>query len=122
MAHSVAARAGIIYLSKTLAIEWAPLGVRINCIAPGIIETAALDNYPEAVRQKLRHDANPQRRTVDPREVAEACAMAAAPTMSFLTGEVITIDGGQQLWGDVWGVEKPDYFRFTKEPGAKEDE
>lgn len=120
MAHSVAARGGIIYLSKTLAVEWAPLGIRINCIAPGIIETAALDTYPEAVRRKLRTDANPQRRTVDPREIAEACAMAAAPTLGFMTGEVITIDGGQQLWGDVWGVEKPEHFRFRDEPGSDE--
>ena len=117
MAHSVAARAGVIYLSKTLAVEWAPLGIRINCIAPGIIETPALDTYPEAVRSKLRTDANPLRRTVDPREIAEICAMAAAPAMSFMTGEVITIDGGQQLWGDVWGIQKPDHFRFDEEPG-----
>lgn len=115
MAHSVAARGGVIYLSKTLAVEWAPLGIRINCVAPGIIETAALDTYPDKVRRKLRSDANPQRRTVDPREVAEACAMAVSPTLGFMTGEVVTIDGGQQLWGDVWGVEKPAHFRFGSE-------
>ena len=116
MAHSVAARGGVIYLSKTLAVEWAPLGIRINCIAPGIIETPALDTYPEAVRKKLRTDANPQRRTADAREIAEACAIAAAPTLGFMTGEVITVDGGQQLWGDVWGIEKPAHFRFRDEP------
>jgi citronellol/citronellal dehydrogenase len=112
MAHSVAARGGVIYLSKTLAIEWAPLGIRINCVAPGIIETAALDSYPEGVRNRLRTDANPQRRTVSPGEIAEACVFAVTPRMGFLTGEVITVDGGQQLWGDVWAVEKPEHFRF----------
>lgn len=113
MAHSVAARAGVIYLSKTLAVEWAPLGIRINCVAPGIVETAALAQYPADVQAKIRTDANVQRRPAAPLEVAEGCIYLALPSSRFVTGEVLTIDGGQQLWGDVWAVSKPDYFRFS---------
>src|SRR6202047_3108096 len=46
VAHTAAARAGVIYLSKTLSVEWAPLGIRINCVAPGSIATDGLNVYP----------------------------------------------------------------------------
>lgn len=113
MAHSVAARAGVIYLSKTLAIEWAPLGIRVNCLAPGIVETGALENYPSQVQARIRTDANVQRRPAGAIEIVEGCIYLALPSSSFVTGEVLTVDGGQQLWGDVWAVPKPDYFRFS---------
>jgi citronellol/citronellal dehydrogenase len=50
MAHSAAARAGVENLTKTLAVEWARAGVRINAVAPGLIASSGLDNYPEAMR------------------------------------------------------------------------
>lgn len=112
MAHSVAARAGVIYLSRTLAVEWAPLGIRINCVAPGIIDTPALETYEANVQRKLRRDANVQRKVVDPLDIAEACIYLVSPGARFITGETLTIDGGQQLWGDVWAIPKPEYFRF----------
>ncbi len=55
VAHTVAARAGVIGLSQTLAVEWAPLGIRINCIAPGAIETPGWRVYkPEQVATYAR--------------------------------------------------------------------
>ncbi len=53
IAHSCAARAGVIYLSKTLAIEWAPLGIRVNCVAPGAIATGGLETYSDEARREL---------------------------------------------------------------------
>ena len=116
MAHSVAARGGVIYLSKTLAIEWAPLGIRVNCVAPGLVATEGSDQYPDAVRAKLTTDTNPQRRMADALEIAEACLYLCTPNARFVNGEVLTIDGGQQLWGDIWAVPKPDYFRYDENP------
>jgi citronellol/citronellal dehydrogenase len=115
MAHSTAARAGVIYLSKTVAVEWAPLDIRVNCIAPGLIETEGFEHYDAAARDKFRRDSNPQRRTGNPQDIADACVYLASPSASFITGEVLTIDGGQQLWGDVWGVPKPRFFKWTAE-------
>ena len=46
-----------------------------------------------------------------PWDIAGSVAYLAGPTGSFLTGEVITVDGGQQMWGDVWAVGEPDYFQ-----------
>src|ERR1700758_2251096 len=53
VAHTCAARAGVIALSKTVAIEWAPLGIRINCVAPGAIMTEGMEVYPEEARRDL---------------------------------------------------------------------
>jgi citronellol/citronellal dehydrogenase len=52
VAHTSAARAGIIYLSKTLAVEWAPLD-RVNCVAPGVIATEGMNVYPDAARAEF---------------------------------------------------------------------
>lgn len=112
MAHSVAARGGVIYLSKTVAVEWAPLGIRVNCIAPGLIKSSGFELYEPAVQRKSLHDSNPMRRMGETADIAEGCLYLASPGGRFVTGEVLTIDGGQQMWGDVWAIAKPDYFRF----------
>lgn len=114
MAHSVAARAGVVFLSKTIAVEWAPLGIRVNCVAPGIIDGAALQHYDDAVKRKCMRDSNPFRRLGRPEDIAQACIYLASPAGDFVTGEVLTVDGGQQLWGDVWAVPKPAYFRIDE--------
>src|SRR6266404_7092703 len=53
VAHTAAARAGVIYLSKTLSVEWAPLGIRINCVAPGSIATDGLNVYTREAAEGL---------------------------------------------------------------------
>lgn len=112
MAHSVAARGGVVYLSKTVAIEWAPLRIRVNCIAPGLIKSSGFELYDPQVQRKSLTDSNPMRQMGETVDIAEGCIYLAAPAGRFITGEVLTIDGGQQLWGDVWGISKPNYFRF----------
>lgn len=110
VAHTCAARAGTIYLSKTLAIEWAPLRIRVNCVAPGVISTEGMNVYPEEARQEFDR-SNPMKRLGDVADVADACCYLAGPSGKFITGETITVDGGFQLWGDQWTAGRPDYFR-----------
>ncbi len=109
-AHSCAARAGVIYLSKTVSTEWAPLNIRVNCIAPGAIETEGVDRYSDDVLKNF-HLANPMKRFGDVWDIAETAVYLAAPSSKFVTGEVITVDGGMAQYGWVWPAGKPDWFK-----------
>ena len=109
-AHSCAARAGVIYLSKTLATEWAPHNIRVNCIAPGTIETEGFAIYPPEALARF-HEANPMKRLGNGWDVAEGVVYLASGSGNFVTGEVITIDGGMAQWGVVWPGGMPDYFK-----------
>jgi citronellol/citronellal dehydrogenase len=110
VAHTCAARAGVIHLSKTLAIEWAPLGIRVNCIAPGIISTEGMKVYPpEAVA--AMPGSNLMKRFGQVEDVANAICFLAGEGGQFMTGEVMTVDGGYQIWGDQWTIAEPAYFR-----------
>ncbi|MFO1058119.1 MAG: SDR family oxidoreductase [Dongiaceae bacterium] len=109
MAHSCAARAGVIALSRTVAVEWAPLGIRVNCVAPGAIRTDAIARYaPEAQAAFAR--SNPMMRLGEADDVAEACCFLLAPSGRFVTGEVVAVDGGHQLWGDEWAAGRPAWY------------
>ena len=110
IAHSMAARAGVIGATRTVAVEWAPLRVRVNCIAPGLTASEGLDVYPPEARSEF-HRANPMRRPGSLREIAESAVFLAGPAASFMTGEVMTVDGGGRLWGELWTAGRPDYFR-----------
>ena len=109
VAHTCAARAGVIYLSKTVAIEWAPLGIRINCVAPGAIATEGMNVYSEEARRALPR-SNLMKRFGDVRDIADAVCYLAGPSGAFMTGEVVTVDGGTQIWGDQWTIPRPDWF------------
>jgi len=109
VAHTVAARAGVIGAMRTVAVEWAPLNIRVNCVAPGLIATRGLDVYPpEAVKEFPR--ANPMRRLGTPMELAQACVYLSGPSGSFVTGDVLTVDGGGRLWGEIWTAGRPRAF------------
>ena len=108
-AHTCAARAGVIYLSKTMATEWAPLNIRVNCIGPGVIETEGFRMYPEEALARF-HKANPMRMRGNAWDVAEAIAYLASPAARFINGDLIVIDGGQAQWGVVWPAGMPEYF------------
>lgn len=110
VAHTIAARSGVIGLSRSVAVEWAPLGIRVNCIAPGSIETEGWKVYaPEARAAYPR--TNPMMRAGDSWDIAEACVYLGGPSGKFITGELLTVDGGGQLWGETWTTGKPDYFK-----------
>lgn len=108
-AHSCAARAGVIYLSKTVATEWAPLNIRVNCVAPGTIETDGFTVYPPNALARF-HEANPMKRLGSAWDVAEASVYLASDAANFVTGEVLTVDGGMAQWGVVWPAGMPEYF------------
>lgn len=111
-AHTVAARAGIIGATRSVAVEWAPLNIRVNCVAPGLTASEGLSVYPpEAVAEFPR--ANPMKRPGTPLEIAESCIFLSASSGSFITGEVLTVDGGGKLWGELWLAGRPDYFRMS---------
>jgi citronellol/citronellal dehydrogenase len=110
VAHTCAARAGVIYLSKSVAVEWAPLGIRVNCVSPGSIATEGLNVYPPGAAERFG-DANPMRRYGDAYDIAQAVIYVGLPvTGKFITGEVLVVDGGNQMWGDVWPGSIPDWF------------
>ena len=109
IAHSAAARAGVENVTRTAAVEWAPHGIRVNCLAPGLVDSGGLSVYTEAARAAFAR-ANPQRATGDPWDMAQIIAFLASDTTRFLTGSTITADGGGALWGDLWTIERPAYF------------
>lgn len=109
VAHTCAARAGVIYLSKTVAIEWAPLDIRINCVAPGAIATGGMDVYSEEAQRDLPR-SNLMKRFGEAADVADAVTYLVGPSGAFVTGEVVVVDGGNQVWGDQWTIPRPDYF------------
>ena len=111
IAHTAAARAGVIFLSKSVAVEWAPHGIRVNCVAPGCCESTGFVNYPPEGAATFK-ESNPMRRAGDEWDVAEGVVYMAAPSGKFITGEVLNIDGGQQMWGDPWPTGRPDYFKI----------
>jgi len=110
VAHTAAARAGVIYLSKTLSIEWAPLNIRVNCVAPGSIATDGLNVYPREAAEAFAI-SNPMKRLGDVMDIAQSVVYLSAPTGKFITGEVLAVDGGRQNWGEDWPGGIPDYFR-----------
>lgn len=97
IAHTAAARAGVLELTKTLAIEWGPK-VRLNCVAPGPIQTEAFKQtyHPEI---ETLCEGIPIARFGSPEEVAYATVFLASPAASWITGEVLYVAGGQQLYG-----------------------
>jgi citronellol/citronellal dehydrogenase len=109
IAHSIAARSGVIGLSRAVAVEWAPLNIRVNCVAPGAIETEGWKVYTPQARAAYPR-SNPMMRAGSAFDIAEACVYLAAPSGKFITGETLTVDGGSQLWGETWTTGKPDYF------------
>lgn len=110
VAHTCAARAAVVDLSKALATEWAPLGIRINCVAPGSIESEGFNVYPPGVAE-LFTSSNPMRQLGDVFDVAHAVVFLMGPAGRPVNGAVLTVDGGRQNWGEDWPAGMPDYFR-----------
>lgn len=113
MAHSAAARAGIENLTKTLAVEWARAGVRINAVAPGLIASSGLEHYPEAARPMIEQNVRdiPMKRMGTEAEVSAAVVFLLSPAAAFISGESIKIDGAASLWRKTWEV--PEHGRHA---------
>lgn len=111
MAHTTAARAGVIYASKTAAVEWGPRKIRVNCLAPGCCESSAFGRYPSEGAATFPQ-SNPMLRAGDEWDVAEGAVYLASDAAKFVTGETLTIDGGQQMWGDPWPAGRPEEYEL----------
>ena len=103
--HSAAAKAGVMSMTQTLAVEWATHGIRVNAIAPGPIESPGaakqLWDSPQAVERIT--NMVPLRRWGRPEEVADTLAFLVSAHAGFITGEILTIDGGAWLGRGTFG-------------------
>lgn len=89
------AKAGIIALTRNLAVKWAPDGIRVNAIAPGVVDTpmtAPMKHMPETLDQQLEHI--PQRRFAAPSEIVDTILFLCTSNSSYTTGSVVVVDGG----------------------------
>lgn len=103
MAHTGAARAGVDNLTKTLAVEWSKHNIRVNAIAPGLIQSTGMDNYPPELVKGLA-DTIPWKRLGTTEEVAYLTLFMASPVADYITGETVYIDGGQRLYGQQFQI------------------
>jgi NAD(P)-dependent dehydrogenase (short-subunit alcohol dehydrogenase family) len=103
--HSAAAKAGVMSMTQTLAAEWAGHGIRVNAVAPGPIESPGaakqLWDSPEAIQRIT--DMVPLKRWGKPEEIANAVAFLVSPYASYITGDIMTIDGGAWLGRGTFG-------------------
>jgi len=119
MSHTGAARAGVVNLTMSLAVEWAHRGVRVNSVAPGIIMSSGFDTYdPFFQEQFLKMKDNiPARRLGTEEEVAAAVTFLLSPAAAFITGETLRVDGAGSLWRLHWEV--PEHDRMPPFGGRK---
>jgi NAD(P)-dependent dehydrogenase (short-subunit alcohol dehydrogenase family) len=93
-----ASKGGIVQLTKSLAIAWAPEGIRVNAIAPGWIETEMTRPVREdEARSKAILDRTPLRRWGKPEDVTGAALFLCSPAAAFITGAVLPVDGGYSV-------------------------
>jgi NAD(P)-dependent dehydrogenase (short-subunit alcohol dehydrogenase family) len=95
MAHYGAAKAGVINLTRTLAMEWGRYGIRVNCISPGPIETAGVKAvlWPTPALQQRAVNATALKRFGTGREVAWPCVFLASAAAGYITGANLQVDG-----------------------------
>ena len=98
-----ATKAGLSGLVRALAVEWGPLGVNVNAVGPGIIETpltrAYMDEFPERVEAAIAN--TPLRRLGQPEDVADVVLFLASDAARFMTGQTVYVDGGISA-GSAW--------------------
>ncbi|XP_053085403.1 peroxisomal trans-2-enoyl-CoA reductase [Pangasianodon hypophthalmus] len=107
MAHTGAARAAVENLTKSLAIEWASSGVRINSVAPGtIFSKTAMENYKDLGPMifQLAVPCIPAKRLGFPEEISPAVCFLLSPAASFISGATVKVDAGQSLYDSVWEI------------------
>lgn len=105
MAHSGAARAGMLNFTQTVAVEWARAGVRVNAVAPGWIASSGLDHYDENFRKQFisKTRANvPLKRLGEEAEVSAAIVFLLSPAAAFISGACIEVDGAASKDTKLW--------------------
>lgn len=97
-AHYVASKAAVVGLTRAMAIELAARGISVNAVAPGLIDTPILHALSEE-RMKYQLSLQPTGKAGQPEDIANAVAFFAAPRTSFVTGQILLVDGGKSLGG-----------------------
>ena len=92
-ANYSASKAGVIGLTRTLALEWARFGIGVNCVAPGGVKTRMTETIPEKVLTGIL-DSIPFKRFAEPEEIAAAHVWLASKESAYITGQVLFVDGG----------------------------
>lgn len=107
--HSASAKAGVLAMTRSLAVEWSRFNVRVNAIAPGPFESdgARANLWPDEATKHAIEAQIPLRRFATADEVAAQCLWLLAPASAYVTGECLVVDGGASVGGRMW------------EPGAR---
>jgi len=95
-ANYAASKAGIIALTKTVAKELASRNINANAVAPGFIQTEMTAKLPEELKKKML-EAIPLGKLGTPQDIAQVCLFLASEESSYITGQVITVDGGMVM-------------------------
>jgi len=106
MVHTGAARAGVENMTKTLALEWSHANIRINCVAPGTIESSGLSTYPKPVQDSFDagRKANPLKRFGTVEDISNAVCFLSSPLSAYITGITMYVDGAAHLNTDKMGL------------------
>lgn len=91
-----ASKAGLIGLCRSLAREWGPCGIRVNCLSPGVIDAGMMDAFSPEDKEALRLET-PLQRLGSPEDVAQAALFLSSEKAAFITGQVLGVDGGLVL-------------------------
>ena len=93
MGHSGAARAGMVNLTETAALEWSGSNVRVNAVAPGWIASSGMDKYPAEMREHNLKDLSPMGRIGTESEVSAAIVFLLSEAAAFISGATLRVDG-----------------------------
>ena len=116
--HSACAKAGVDAMTRTLAAEWAPLGIRVNAVAPGpFVSQGAADRlWPSAEMEEAVRAQIPLGRFGTAEEVAEVVVWLASPLTPWMTGSIVTLDGGWSLPVSLLGPSPAEPIRRRRGP------
>lgn len=94
-------KAGVVMFTASLATEWAPHHIRVNCIAPGTILTPLVEkNFATGSLEPDKVlDRTPLRRFGEPEEIGQAVVFLASDAAAYITGQTLAVDGGWSIWG-----------------------
>ena len=110
MGHSGAARAGMVSLTETAALEWSGSGVRVNAVAPGYIASSGMDHYPPEAAPMLKamKKTVPLKRFGTEAETSAAIVFLLSPAASFISGTTLRVDGARPQVRMGWPMGEPD--------------
>jgi NAD(P)-dependent dehydrogenase (short-subunit alcohol dehydrogenase family) len=92
----IASKAGVVGLTRALAVEWGPLGIRVNAVAPGLTRTPMTADLAEADREDYR-TRTPDRRLAEPDDIAEAVLFLVSDASRHVAGQLLVVDGGYTI-------------------------